>query len=349
MGTNKVRVWIFFTILIAITFGFGYLLKPFFYPIFWAAVLASVFYPLYLRLNKMLEMPRLSSALMMMFVLLIIVIPVIAVGGLIIKEAVGIYGQLQNNSNEIVVQAQKTFNNIQHMPLLREMHIDESVWIEKFSEAAKAITSFIFDSLKIITQNSIVFILMFVLMMYTLFFFFKDGARFLEKAMHLIPLGNKHEKILYNKFSAASRAALMGSLIVGGVQGTLGGLMFAALGIEGAAIWGIIMVCLSVVPIGPSVVWFPTGIILLINGQIWQGVILLLFGLLVISTIDNLLRPIVVGRKINLHPLLILFSTLGGILAFGFTGFLIGPILTALVVSMWEIYDEHYKEDLLSN
>ena len=140
---------------------------------------------------------------------------------------------------------------------------------------------------------------------------------------------------------------MAGSLIVGGVQGGLGGAMFAVLGIEGAAIWGIIMVCLSVVPIGPSVVWFPASIILLINGQIWQGITLMLFGFLIISTIDNLLRPIVVGKKINLHPVLILFSTLGGILMFGFTGFLIGPIFTALVVSMWEIYDEHYKDEML--
>lgn len=344
---SKARVLLFFILLILVTIGFGFILKPFFYPIFWAAVLASIFYPLYTRLNKMLEMPRLSSTLMMIFVLLLIVIPIVAIAGLLIKESVEIYNQLENNSNHTIVEIQTTLDNIKHMPFVKELHIDESVWVEKFSEAAKALTGFIFNSLKILTQNSATFLIMFVLMMYTLFFFFKDGARFLEKAMHLIPLGNKHEKILYDKFNASARAALMGSLIVGGVQGTLGGIMFAVLGIEGAAIWGVIMVCLSVIPIGPSIIWFPASIILMINGQIWQGIVLLLFGLLIISTIDNLLRPIVVGKKINLHPLLILFSTLGGIIMFGFTGFLIGSILTALVVSMWEIYDEHYKDELL--
>lgn len=344
---SKVRIFLFFILLILITIGFGFILKPFFYPIFWAAALASVFYPLYTRLNKMLEMPRLSSALMMIFVVLLIVIPIIAVGGLLIKESVNIYTQLENNSNNIITQAQTTFQNIQHMPILKEWHIDNSFLVEKFSEGAKVLTGFIFNSLKVLTQNSAEFLIMFMLMMYALFFFFKDGAHFLQKAMHLMPLGNKHEKILYDKFNASARAALAGSLIVGGVQGILGGAMFAILGIEGATIWGIVMVCLSVIPIGPSIIWFPAGIILLINGQIWQGVVLLLFGLLIISTIDNLLRPIVVGKKINLHPVLILFSTLGGILMFGFTGFLIGPIFTALVVSMWEIYDEHYKDEML--
>jgi predicted PurR-regulated permease PerM len=165
--------------------------------------------------------------------------------------------------------------------------------------------------------------------------------------MHLVPLGNKYEKILYTKFTETAFSALKGTLIIGGIQGLLGGLMFAFLGIQGAAIWGIIMVFLSILPTGPSLVWLPTAIILLINGQIWQGLTLLFFGLLVISVIDNLLRPILVGKETKLHPLLILFSTLGGIILFGFTGFIIGPILAALVVSMWNIYDDHYKDELL--
>jgi len=347
MQITKVRLALFFTLLIVITLGFGYVLKPFFYPIFWAAVLASVFYPLYSRINKKINKPRLTSLVMLILIILIILVPLSGISSLLIRESIDIYTEIDNNRSEIISNAQGTLDWIQNLPFMEGLNIDKSFWVEKISDTAKALTAFIFTSIKNFTQNSVVFLVMFVLMIYTLYFFFKDGARFLEKAMHLIPLGNKYEKILYEKFTSASRAALTGTLIVGGVQGVLGGLMFVILGIKGAAIWGIIMVLVSIVPIGPSVIWFPASIVLFINGQVWQGVTLLIFGVLVISTVDNFLRPILVGKQTKLHPLLILFSTLGGILLFGFTGFLIGPILTALVISMWEIYDEHYKDELL--
>jgi len=347
MQLTKVRLSLFFFLLILVTLGFGYILKPFFYPIFWAAVIASIFYPLYEKLLKKIKRPSIASILMLFLVFLIIFLPLTAISSLLIKESIDIYTEIDNNKSEITNSMQGVFDWAQENPILRKISIDESFWIDKVSESAKALTAFIFSSIKNFTQNSVIFVIMFILMLYSLYYFFKDGKRFLETAMHLIPLGNKYEKILYKKFTDTSLSALKGTLIVGGIQGLLGGLMFAFLGINGAAIWGIIMVVLSILPIGPSLVWLPTGIILLINGQTWQGIALLLFGLLVISVIDNFLRPVLVGKETKLHPLLILFSTLGGLALFGFTGFIIGPIISALVISMWDIYDEHYKDELL--
>jgi len=347
MKLTKVRIILFFSLLIVATIGFGYVLKPFFYPIFWAAVLASIFYPLYNKLLKKIKYKGLSSVIMIIFVFLIIILPLTGISSLLIKESIDIYTGIDNNRSEITQSMQKTFDWAKNNSLLQKINIDESFWIDKVSESAKALTAFIFTSVKNFTQNSVIFVFMFALMLYSLYYFFKDGKNFLETTMHLVPLGNKYEKILYTKFTETAFSALKGTLIIGGIQGLLGGLMFAFLGIQGAAIWGIIMVFLSILPTGPSLVWLPTAIILLINGQIWQGLTLLFFGLLVISVIDNLLRPILVGKETKLHPLLILFSTLGGIILFGFTGFIIGPILAALVVSMWNIYDDHYKEELL--
>lgn len=347
MQLTKVRLGLFFFLLIIITLSFGYLLKPFFYSIFWAAVLASIFYPLYSKINNKIKMPSLSAGIMLTLVVLVIIIPLAGIFSLLIRESIDIYTEIDNNRGEIIYNAQKTIEWINNLPFLENWGLDKTFWIEKISETTKSVTAFIFLTLKNFTQNSVLFLAFFLLMMYALFYFFKDGKSFLLKAMHLIPLGDKYEKIIYNKFSESARVALTSTLIVGGVQGILGGFIFFVLGIKGAIIWGIIMVALSIVPIGPSIIWLPASIVLLITGQITQGVILLLFGLFVISLSDNLLRPLLIGKQSKIHPLLILFATIGGMLLFGFTGFVLGPILVALLVSMWEIYDEHYKDELL--
>jgi len=347
MQLSKVRLTLFFFLLILVTLVFGYLLQPFFYPIFWAAVIASIFYPLYEKLYTKIKMKGLSSIIMLFLVFLIIFLPLTMISSLLIKESIDVYSSIDSNKSEIAQNMQGVFDWAKDNALLQRINFDESFWIEKISESAKTLTAFIFTNIKNFTQNSVIFIIMFVLMLYSLYYFFKDGKKFLETAMHLIPLGNKYEKILYNKFTGAATSALKGTLIIGGIQGLLGGLMFAFLGIQGAAIWGMIMVLLSILPIGSGLIWMPASIILLINGQTWQGITLLLFGILIISVIDNFLRPVLIGKQTKLHPLLILFSTLGGLAIFGFTGFVIGPILAALLVSMWDIYDEHYKDELL--
>jgi len=191
---------------------------------------------------------------------------------------------------------------------------------------------------------------MLFIMFYTLFFFLRDGKKILEHLMHLSPLGNKYETMLYEKFTSTSRATLKGTFLVGCVQGTLGGLLFLAVGIPGALIWGLMMVALSIVPaVGCSIIWLPTGIIMLLMGNIWQGITILLFGTLVISNIDNLIRPPLVGKDIQMHPLLVLFSTLGGIFIFGISGFIIGPVIAALFTSVISIYDHYYRNELSNN
>ena len=156
--------------------------------------------------------------------------------------------------------------------------------------------------------------------------------------------------MLYEKFRSTARATLKGTFIVGGVQGIIGGILFWATGIEGALIWCIIMIALSAIPaVGPSIVWFPAGVIMLALGNFWQGITILLVGLLVISTIDNFIRPKLVGKDIQMHPLLVLFATLGGIFLFGISGFVIGPVIASLFIAVMAIYDHHYRNELQNN
>jgi predicted PurR-regulated permease PerM len=165
--------------------------------------------------------------------------------------------------------------------------------------------------------------------------------------MYLSPLKNEYEKILIKRFSSMVSATLKGTIIVGVVQGLLGGLMFAIAGVPSFAIWGIVMIILSVIPaFGSGLVWAPVGVIMLVTGNIWQGIFILVFGTVVISFIDNVLRPKLVGGDTAIHPLLVFFATLGGIISFGLLGFIIGPVIMALFLTLWDIYGKEFKSQL---
>ncbi len=349
MEFNKIRLGIFFSLLAITSLGFLYLLLPFFYPIFWAAVIASIFYPIYKKIQSKIKKERLSSSIVVFLVILIIVLPLTGIASLLVNESFELYNAIDNNKSHINQTIQQTITWTNNNPYLEGLNIDEAFWMDKFSEATKTVTKYIFTGLKNFTQNSIVFIVMFILMLYSLYFFLKDGEKLLKTAMHSCPLGDDKEKQLYEKFSRTAASTLKGTLVVGSIQGILGGLMFVVVGIQSAAIWGVLMVALSVLPIGSGLIWFPAGIIMLITGNIWQGLFLIIFGIIVISTIDNFLRPVLIGKEMKLHPMLILFTTLGGLILFGFTGFVIGPIVASLLVTLWEMYNEHYKQELDSN
>jgi predicted PurR-regulated permease PerM len=209
------------------------------------------------------------------------------------------------------------------------------------------VTDFILVGATKLTQTSLTFLIMFIVMFYTLFFFLKDGEKLLKRMAHLSPLGDKHEAMMYKRFTSTTRAVLKGSLIVGGVQGLLTGLLFYFTGIEGALIWGIITMLFAVIPgFGSYVIWLPAALIMFVLGNNVEGLIILLVGGLVVSQIDNLIRPVLVGKDTQMHPLLILFSTLGGILLFGISGFIIGPVVVALFLSLWEMYEQYYQQGL---
>lgn len=347
MDFSKLKNYLFLILLVGITVIFLYIIKPFAYPIIWAAIIAGLFYPVYKWLNKWLHSANLSTVITLVLVFFIIVIPLTAISSLVISESFNLYTSISNNSSQIGSSVQTVLNWIQHNPYTARLNIDPSFWTEKFSELATTVTNYLLVSAKNFTQNSLVFFAMFVIMFYTLFFFVRDGEKILRQMMHLCPLGDNHEKMLYNKFTSTARATLKGSLIVGLIQGALGGIMFRVAGIEGAVIWGIMMVLLSVIPgIGSYFVWLPAAIVMMILGKFWVGIGMILFGALVIGTIDNFLRPILVGKDTQMHPLLVLFSTLGGIVVFGITGFVIGPIITALLLAFWEMYEHYYKNNL---
>ncbi|EKD44041.1 MAG: permease [uncultured bacterium] len=269
---------------------------------------------------------------------------------MVIKEALDLYNIATKNSSQISEGVQSAIQWIKQNPYTEQLNINPTLLSQKLIELYQSITSFLLDGAKTLTQNSIIFVVMFFVMFYALFFFIRDGEKFLQKLMHLCPLGDRYETILYNKFTSTVRATIKGSIAVGLLQGILGWIMFMLAGVQGALIWGILMVLLASIPgVGSYFVWLPVALFMLLSGRIGAGIGMLLFGTLVIGTIDNICRPILVGKDSEMHPLLVLFSTLGGIVTFGISGFIIGPVIASLLLAFWEMYDEYYKKDLENN
>jgi predicted PurR-regulated permease PerM len=207
--------------------------------------------------------------------------------------------------------------------------------------------TFLFDSLSATTRGTVQFLFHFFVLLYTMFFFLMDGSGLLRRILYYLPLPAEDESRMVDKFLSVTRATIKGTLLIGVVQGGLAGIAFAAAGIHGALFWGAVMTVLSVVPgIGTAVVWVPATIILALRGHVMTAVGLALFCALVVGSVDNVLRPRLVGRDTQMHELLIFFGTIGGILLFGALGFIVGPILAALFVTVWDMYGIAFRDVL---
>jgi predicted PurR-regulated permease PerM len=342
--TEKIRTAFFYVVLVTVTLAFFYMLKTFFFAIFWAAVIAILFSPLYRRLHGWTSAPNLSASLVLVVIVLLIILPAVLVGTLLVGESLMLYDSI--DSGPLGVKLKIFLIGIKNHPFLDRLHIDEALLTQKIADIAKGVTNFIVATLSNLTQNTFVFIVKFGVMLYALYFFIRDGKRFVGALGRMLPIGDARGRRLFERFAATSRATLKVTVIIGGLQGALGGILFFVTGIEGALIWGLLMIFFSVIPgIGCSIVWAPAGVILLATGHLWEGITILAAGVFVISMVDNLLRPILLGRDVQMHALLIFLSTLGGIAVFGVSGFILGPILAALLLAVWEMHGESQAED----
>lgn len=188
-------------------------------------------------------------------------------------------------------------------------------------------------------------LLLLLVTLYTLYFFYVDGLKFIEWLKCVLPLTPTQSNVLLKDFFITSRAILKSLLVIGLMQGGLGGLALWAVGIPAPIFWTLVMAMLSVVPVlGPSVVLIPAGLLLMLTGKIWAGIALLVWTLAVVSTIDNILRPMLVSHEARIHELLVFLSTLGGIAVFGVFGFLLGPVIVSLLRAIMRMYIEIYGQ-----
>jgi len=340
---------IFLIVLVSVTLFFGYILKPFFFALFWAVLLAAVFDPLNARLNRRFKSPGLCAGVTLAAVMLTLVLPVGLILALLIGESVDLYTSITSNSNSWIASITGLLKSIGEHPLVSRLHIDEKFITDKSIELIKAVADFLVKNLSTLTENTVLFLIQFAIMLYCLFYFLRDGRRFIDTVSGYLPVDRRHIDMFISEFLVTAKATLKFTFVIGGIQGLLGGLVFYFTGIERPLVWGVLMMGLSIVPaVGNAIIWAPAGVIMLFLGHIWQGIAILVFGSVVISTVDNLLRPVLMGKDIEMHALLIFLSTLGGIAVFGFSGFVLGPVIAAFFLASWNLFLDIYLEEKVS-
>lgn len=260
--------------------------------------------------------------------------------------------------NVIVVQANELAADV--MPWIKQQLSDPSTfkgelpeWVPyreqiaalgpqlsaKVGELAATVAGFLVDAAADATRGTARFLLSLFIMLYAMFFFLQEQTTILDRLMRYTALPAEAQQRLVERAVSVSRATIKGTLVVGLVQGMLGGIGFAVAGISGAVFWATVMAVASVLPaVGPALVWVPAVVYLLITGQTGAGIGLALWGGLVVGTIDNVLRPRLVGGDTQMPDILILVSTLGGLAMFGAIGLIIGPVIGGLFVTMWDIF-----------
>lgn len=341
----------FLGLLAMVTVAFVALLAGFFQSIFWAVTLGILFLPLQHFFEAKLNGRRsLAAVLSVIAIFFTVLVPAFFVASAVVGEAGNLYARIQSGEVDpgaALRWAQEMSPRATKWAAQIGIEVDELR--AKLAEIATMGSQYVASLALTAGQNVARFAVLFFLMLYLLFFVLRDGDSLLDHAIRVLPLGDERERALFAKFAEVTRATIKGTLVVGIVQGTMGGLLFWSLGIQGAAFWGVVMVFLSVLPaVGAGLVWLPAAIILAINGAWIKAAIMAGVGALVIGMVDNLLRPMLVGRDTKMPDYLILLSTLGGLTAFGISGFVIGPVIAALFLVVWDMFAlEHAGAPLL--
>lgn len=352
MTSSKLQNRTFLSLLVAVTLAFLAILWPFQGAVFWAIVLAILFMPLHRRLlARMPGRPNLAALSTLGLCLLVAILPMALLSVSLLKEAAQIYEHMRSGQLSFGSYFQQIVSALPDWAtkLLTQLHLTSVAELqEKLSAAAVQASQFLATKALNIGQNTLEFVISFGIMLYLLFFLLRDGAALGRRIRRAVPLDERHKRDLASKFTTVIRATVKGNIVVAASQGALGGLIFWILGIQGPVLWGVLMAFLSLLPaVGAGLIWIPVALYFLATGAIWQGVVLTAYGICVIGLVDNILRPLLVGKDTKLPDYLVLISTLGGMALFGLTGFVIGPAIAALFVAAWDLFtSERSPEDL---
>ncbi len=349
MKLRNLNTYFFFILLIVVTFFAFKMFAPFLSAIFIAAAIATLLRRVYMWIyHKTGKRAVLSSVLACFLALFVIILPIIGVVSLVANEAIQAVERTMVDGSTEQQFAFKVLSKVEDLGITQTLVVNPKEILAN-DDIRSTLQSVGQGTITIIQKTSkgvLDSIIWIFVMFFSLFYFFIDGKRIVDRMMHLSPLPNRHEQILVDRFVSMTRATFKGTVLIGLIQGALGGLAVLIVGVPSPIIWTVVMIILSIIPaIGVALVLIPMAIILLLSGSIWQGVFLLVVTL-IISNVDNFLRPKMVGKDTQMHTLLIFFATLGGLMVFGIIGFVVGPIIMALFIALWEIYAREFKVQL---
>ena len=340
MNQDTVNKSILVLMVIAISTLFFSMIHQFLMAIFLAGLFSALARPVYRYLKIRLGGHRhLASVTTMLLMIVLVLIPLVFLIGIIVGQAIDVGQSVTPWVKQLIDQPDRLTAYLQHLPFYDQLVPYREIMLEKAGQLVGSTSKLIVNGLSFATLGTANFLFMTFVFLYTMYFFQMDGVKLIRKILYYLPLGSDDENLMLEKFTSVTRATLKGSLLIGILQGSLAGIAFAVAGINNAVFWGTVMAVLSIIPsIGSALIWAPACAILIIQGSIGAGVGLLIFCGLVVGSLDNVLRPILVGKDTKMHELMIFFGTLGGIMMFGIPGIFIGPLIASLFVTIWELY-----------
>ena len=339
----------FFALLSLILYGAFLILTPFLTAITWAVILAILVYPLYAWLLQLLRgRATLAGIIVIIFITLLVIAPGLELAWFLSDEAASLVQSVRTLLSDDGKQEWLAKPWVQQLVgwwnMVSFRLIDFKInWKEGLVQGAQASSAFLVSKVTGVAQNVLLFTVNFVIALFTLFFLLRDGSEFLQKIQRLLPMDREHQQPLLKNIVDAVVAVIHGSLVVAMVQGLLAGVAFWVLGVPFAAFWGVVTAFVSLLPVGGStLVSIPASIYLFLQGETVRGIILLAWCLGIVGTIDNVLKPLLIGNRLGLPVLFLFFGILGGIALFGAVGIVLGPAIFALLRALLDLYLEEY-------
>ena len=348
MKKEDINDWALLLLVFVISAMFIVMIHRFLMTLLLAGIFSALFYPIYSRLVVWFRGRRMpASAVTIILVISLLILPMAGLLGIIANEAMKVGEIALTWAEKPRVIPDYLSQTLQSLPFYESIAPYKNQILVKAGELLGSISGFMIERLSTVTFTTVNLIINTLIFLYCMFFFLIDGDKVLEKILYYLPLEDQDERRMLDKFTSVARATIKGTLVIGILQGGLAGLAFYVVGIGSAVFWGAIMAVLSIIPsVGSALIWAPAAIILVATGHIAKGIGLAAFCGIVVGSLDNVLRPILVGKDTQMHELMIFLGTLGGIIMFGVAGMIIGPILAALFITVWEIYGIAFKDVL---
>ncbi|WP_298933165.1 AI-2E family transporter [uncultured Ramlibacter sp.] len=325
--------------------GFALVLWPVIGAVLWAVFIAIVFAPLYQRiLGRLRGRPNIATLLTLTLIVLMVLLPLALLLASVVDEATALYQRARAGELQLGQYAQTAFDALPgwaHSMLQRFGLGSVAALQAKLSTLLAQSSQFITSRVVGFGQGTLDFLVSLFIMLYVLFFLLRDGAGLSQAIARRVPLQEQQTRRLFAQFVIVVRATVKGNVVVALIQGALGGLAFWVLGLQAALLWATLMAILSLLPaVGAALVWGPVALYYLATGALPQAIGLALWGVLVIGLVDNVLRPLLVGKDTALPDYLVLVATIGGIAVFGINGFVIGPVIAAMFLLAWELVSQ---------
>ena len=346
MTEHRFRRLFLLFLVVGISIAFLVLLQSFLMTILLAATFTGLTYPVYARLTKALGGRRYAaSGITLLIVVLVVILPLIAIFGVVLNQAMRVTGSITPVVERFLSEPTFLDQQLERIPGFEFIEPYRNDIVTRAGDVVNALGGFLIGSLSNTTRGTVSFVFHFFILLYTMFFLLVDGPAMLRRVLSYLPLTQDDGQQMKDRFVSVTRATIKGTIVIGIIQGAMSGLAFWAVGIPDVVFWTVVMIVLSILPlIGAALVWVPAAVILAATGHVAQAVMLVIFCSLIVGSVDNVLRPRLVGRDTKMHDLMILFSTLGGLIVFGPVGFILGPVLAGLFVTSWEIFGIAYRD-----